>query len=379
MRKAQLITNEDVEDVVFDTDIGGRSQTKHERKLDEILEGLNTAGESAYIALYRQPGTGKESLIFLKKFPADKFDGMEDILEYLSTHHGSGDFRIQVRVNGRLAANNLVSVEAVRESAPQSTGDSATTALLAQIEKQNQMIAGLYQQMATNRDDDAGEEKFLQKMLMYKQLFGSSQSGGGGVGQIMETVGLLKEIGVNVGGVAEEKEEGFGDILKNALPLLQTAISQPQPQPQTQPRQNPSERPEMRDNMLKMQIKMAVDVAVKNASRGTDPATFADMCDAQLGHNAVKLVSDPSVMDTLKAYNPGVAHHERWFADVIEHVKAINGLPSRFSSEYDSDTIDAEGLNGGADNVHSGVGSERESGREGDAARDGADSERVQN
>ena len=379
MRKAQLITNDDAEEVVFDTDIGGRSQTKHERKLDEILEGLNTAGESAYIALYRQPGTGKESLIFLKKFPADKFEGMEDILEYLSTHHGTGDFRIQVRVNGRLAANNLVSVEASETPSPQiSVGDGATSALLAQIEKQNQMIAGLYQQIASARaPDDTSEEKFLQKMLMYKQLFGAQQSGG--VGQIMETVGLLKEIGVNVGGIAEEKEEGFGDILKNALPLLQTAISQPQPQAQPNPRQNPSERPEMRDNMLKMQIKMAVDMAVKNAARGGDPAMFADMCDAQLGHNAVKLVSDPTVLDTLKAYNPGVAQHEQWFSDVIEHVKAINGLPSRFSSEYDSDTIDAEGLSGGADNVQSGLGSERESGREGDVTRDGADSERVQN
>lgn len=379
MRKAQLITSDDVEDVVFDTDVGGRSQTKHERKLDEILEGLNTSGESAYIALYRQPGTGKESLIFLKKFPADKFDGMEDILEYLSTHHGTGDFRIQVRVNGRLAANNLVSVEASEAPSPQiSSGDGATSALLAQIEKQNQMIAGLYQQMASaQRPDDASEEKFLQKMLMYKQLFGAQQSGG--VGQIMETVGLLKEIGVNVGGIAEEKEEGFGDILKNALPLLQTAISQPQPQPQNQhqhqPQRNPSERPEMRDNMLKMQIKMAVDMAVKNAARGGDPATFADMCDAQLGVNAVKLVNDPTVLDTLKAYNPGVSQHEQWFSDVIEHVKAINGLPSRFSSEYDAETIEVEGLSGGADNVQTGVGAERESGSKGDATRDGADSE----
>lgn len=371
MRKAQLITH-DAEDVFFDTETQNGPKTKHEQKLEDILAGLNSASENAYIALYRQNGTGKESLTFLKKFPADKFEGMEDILEYLSTQHGGGDYRIHVRINGKLAANNLVSVEEPKKVEETRGADPALNAILAQMDKQNQMIAGLYQQLTEQKTSNQPDRRaWLEEMMMYKQLFASPQQSGG-IGQINEAIGFLKEIGVNVGGVQEEKEEGFGDILKNALPLLQTAISQPQPQ--TPPRQNPSERPEMRDNMLKMQIKMAVDMAVKNAARGGDPATFADMCDAQLGHNAVKLVSDPTVMDTLKAYNPGVSQHEQWFSDVIEHVRAINGLPSRFSSEYDAETIDAEGLSGGADNVQSGPGSERESGREGDSARDGANS-----
>lgn len=351
MAKAQLITHEIADDVVFETDVGNNPKTKHEQKLEEILSGLNTATENAYIALYRQNGSGKESLTFLHKFPADKFEGVEDILEFLAKKHGGGDYRIHVRIGGRLAANNLVSVEAPKNDDPELPrgADPAINALLAQMEKQNQMIACLYQQMAEQRKpDDTSEEKFLQKMLMYKQLFGGDNRNAGGIGQIHEAIGFLKEIGVPVGGIQEEKEEGFSDILKNALPLLTTAIQQQSQRP-VQPTVNPAMQ---QQNALKLQIKMAVDTAVRMAGRGMDPQTFAEMADAQLGENSIKLVSDPNIHTILLAYNPNVAAHRPWFDDVIEHIKAMNGLPSRFSSEYDDgETIDGAELTSGADNV----------------------------
>lgn len=352
MPKAQLITQDDAEDVFFDTETRNGTKTKHEQKLEDILAGLNSATENAYIALYRQNGSGRESLTFLKKFPADKFEGMEDILEYLSTQHGGGDYRIHVRINGRLAANNLVSVEEPKKVEPETHrgADPAINALLAQMEKQNQMIAGLYQQMAEKQKPDGdSEERFLQKMMMYKQLFAGESRAAGGLGQIHETISFLKDIGVSVGGIQEEKEEGFGDILKNALPLLTTAMQQqPQPRP-VQPTVNPAMQ---QQNALKLQIKMAVDTAVRMAGKGMDPQTFAEMADAQLGENSIKLVSDPNIHAILLAYNPDVAAHRPWFDDVIEHIKAMNGLPSRFSSEYDDgETIDGADLTGGADNV----------------------------
>jgi hypothetical protein len=353
MRKAQLITHDDAEEVVFETDTGNGPKTKHEQKLEEILSGLNTATENAYIALYRQNGSGKESLTFLHKFPADKFEGVEDILEFLAKKHGGGDYRIHVRIAGRLAANNLVSVESPKQDdneLPRGV-DPAINALLAQMEKQNQMIAALYQQMAEQAkapSQSQSRKEMLEEMLMYKQLFGGQQSSGG-LGQVMETIGFLKEVGVNVGGIAEEKEEGFSDILKNALPLLTTAMQQqPQPRP-VQPTVNPTMQ---QQNALKLQIKMAVDTAVRMAGKGMDPQTFAEMVDAQLGENSIKLVSDPNIHAILLAYNPNVAAHRPWFDDVIEHIKAMNGLPSRFSSEYDDgETIDGADLTGGANNV----------------------------
>lgn len=352
MAKAQLITHEIADDVVFETDVGHNPKTKHEQKLEDILSGLNTATENAYIALYRQNGSGRESLTFLHKFPADKFEGVEDILEFLSKKHGGGDYRIHVRIGGRLAANNLVSVEAPQNVEPELPrgADPAINALLAQMEKQNQMIAGLYQQMAEKQKPDGdSEEKFLQKMMLYKQLFAGESRATGGLGQIHETIGFLKDIGVSVGGIQEEKEEGFGDILKNALPLLTTAIQQQPQQHPVQPTVNPAMQ---QQNALKMQIKMAVDTAVRMASKGSDPQAFAEMADAQLGENSIKLVSDPNIHAILLAYNPNVAAHRPWFDDVIEHIKAMNGLPSRFSSEYDDgETIDGAELTGGADNV----------------------------
>lgn len=345
MRKAQLITHDDAEEVVFETDTGNGPKTKHEQKLEEILSGLNTAAENAYIALYRQNGSGKESLTFLHKFPADKFEGVEDILEFLAKKHGGGDYRIHVRIGGRLAANNLVSVESPKHDDPELPrgADPAINALLSQI-------AGLFQQMAEKQKPDVdSEEKFLQKMMLYKQLFAGESRASGGLGQIHETIAFLKDIGISVGGIQEEKEEGFGDILKNALPLLTTAIQQ---QPQHRP-VNPTVNPAMQQqNALKLQIKMAVDTAVRMASKGTDPQSFAEMADAQLGENSIKLVTDPNIHAILLAYNPNVAAHRPWFDDVIEHIKAMNGLPSRFSSMYDDgETIDGAELTGGADNV----------------------------
>jgi hypothetical protein len=351
MRKAQLITHDDAEEVVFETDTGNGPKTKHEQKLEEILSGLNTATENAYIALYRQNGSGRESLTFLHKFPADKFEGVEDILEFLSKKHGGGDYRIHVRIGGRLAANNLVSVEAPKQDDTELPrgADPAINALLAQMEKQNQMIAGLYQQMAEQAKaptQSQSRKEMLEEMLMYKQLFGGQQSSGG-LGQVMETIGFLKEVGVNVGGIAEEKEEGFGDVISKALPLLTAAMQQPaQPhQPQVNPAMN-------QQNALKLQIKMAVDSAVRAAGKGQDPQVFAQMADAQLGEKAIELAQDPNIITVLTAYNPGVLEHKQWFDDVLEHVKAMNGLPSRFYDLYDDgDSIDGAVLNGGTDNV----------------------------
>lgn len=351
MPKAQLITHEDAEDVFFDTETQNGPKTKHEQKLEDILAGLNSATENAYIALYRQNGTGKESLTFLKKFPADKFEGMEDILEYLSNQHGGGDYRIHVRINGKLAANNLVSVEEPKKVDELPRGsDPALNAVLAQMEKQNQMIAALYQQLSERKNSDGdSEEKFLDKMIKYKALFGGDNRNAGGIGQIHEAIGFLKEIGVNIGGVQEEKEEGFGDILKNALPLLTSAMQNQQPQ-QRPPQ--PANHNMQQQNAMKLQIKMAVDSAVRAAARGSDAATFAEMADTQLGENAIKLVSDPNIYQLLLAYNPEVEKHKLWFGDVIDHIKALNGLPSRFSAEYDdNDPINESDNSGGTDNL----------------------------
>jgi hypothetical protein len=352
MRKAQLITHDDAEEVVFETDTGNGPKTKHEQKLEEILSGLNTATENAYIALYRQNGSGKESLTFLHKFPADKFEGVEDILEFLAKKHGGGDYRIHVRIGGRLAANNLVSVESPKQDDPELArgADPAINALLAQMEKQNQMIAGLYQQMAEQAKAPAqsqSRKEMLEEMLMYKQLFGGQQSSGG-LGQVMETIGFLKEVGVNVGGIAEEKEEGFGDVITKALPLLTAAMQQPAQQPQ-RPQVNPAMN---QQNALKLQIKMAVDSAVRAAGKGQDPQVFAQMADAQLGEKAIELAQDPNIFTVLTAYNPGVLEHKQWFDDVLEHVKAMNGLPSRFYDLYDDgESIEGAVLSGGADNI----------------------------
>lgn len=350
-KKAVFLPNPDTDEEILDFDTDTRPQnqrTRSETLLDELVEDLNDTSDNVSLRIYLQTGSGQESYSFVESIPHDKYANQDELLMYLRDSYGPGAYRLQVRVSGKLRANKLVQIVAKKtiQQNPRSNDSELLSALLARQEKTDQLMMQILQQ--SKAPPASNKKEFLEEMLMYKQLFGGN-SGGGGLGQIQEALSFVKELGINVGGPVAERDEGFGDILEKALPLLTAAVS-----PQNNP-QPPRENPNMRENMLKMQIKMGVDTAVRSASKGGDPQDFAEMVADQLGERSAALAQDPTFLSQLAQYNPAVNTYKEWFLDVAEHIKAMHDLPSKFSDLYDGkEPIDIGADNGGTDNVPTG-------------------------
>lgn len=337
--------NDDMEDV-FETDTRQPNQkTRSESLLEELVEDLNDVSDNVSLRIYQQMGNGQESMAFVEAMPHDKFTNKDDLLMYLRESYGPGSYRLQVRVAGKLRANKLEQIIAKKNApvTPAQNDNGALGAIMARMEKQDQMIAQLLQQKGNS--NSGNKKEFLEEMLIYKQLFGGNQSSGG-LGQIQEALSFVKELGINVGGPVAEREEGFVDIMDKAFPLIQAALSQPQPQ-----RQQPAPA-DMQNHMMKMQLKMAIDQAVSAAERGKDAADFAETVIDTIGEEkAGQLISDPNFLKIIPQYNQRANLHLPWFGDVAEHIKGMLGLPSKYAADYNDLPIDQAETNGDADNV----------------------------
>lgn len=343
-RIAEFQSAEDIEDITFDT-MTPEEKTSQQRKLEQVIGGLNDKTDDAYIAVYKQLGTGKESMSLVNKWPIDQFDSVDDMLIYLRDNYGAGQYRVHVRVEGKLKANNLVSVAAPLEKTVDNA-DGAIGQVLLAMEQQNQRFMQLVNSLQNRGpSEDEQEEKMLRKMMLYKQLFASDAPQAGGFKEILGTIEGLKQLGINVGvgGSSEEKEDSLVNILEKAAPIVTAALTQNAQNPQVQPKPNPQARhPDM--NMIKkMQLKAGLGMLIKGAQSGGDPYDYAAMVGQQVDSATIKgFLDDPLNYQKVLSLDPACAAHKEWFDDLLEHVKAQNGRPSKFDGEYD-DLTDSDG------------------------------------
>lgn len=360
VRKAELITNEDIQDVDYwavdenPTD----TKTSQKKKFDDLLDDLNSdENESATVHLYRQPNGGRDAMIFLESMPADKYT-LDGLLMYLKSNYGGGDYRLMIRSNGKLRANKLVSIEATKPQAQTNqSGDMGDIlrAVLDQQEKTQQMLLHIAQNNQRPQIDGGDQEmKFLEKMAIYKQLFGSEQKSGG-LGEIQNALNFVKELGIDVGvNRGGDNEPSMLDVLDRATPLFTALLDQKQqPQAAPQPAQpKPQPTAEQMANLKKskeqqqmnLMLKMGLKTLIRAASHNSDPATYADLILDQFGEaQAAQLLSTPDAMQKLMTVEPAALQYKQWFDDLSEHVKAQIGLPSKYADLYgDELTIDPE-------------------------------------
>lgn len=325
------------DETVFEVMTTGENNvpTSQQKRLEDIINDLNDDSDDAEIRLYRQsPQGGKSALIFLDSFPADKFQG-GDLHKYLRDNYGGGDYRIHIRASGKVRANKLITVEAPKvtehKATPIGEAGSILQTVLERQEKMNQQMLALMQQMSQPQQS---RTEMLNEMLLFKQLFDNGGNSNG-LSQLRDSIAILGELGVNVGGPQEEKESGFGDLLEKMTPLLGAAMSQPQ-----QPQQR-------RDPMFaqKMMLKTGLQTLLKAASKDSDRVTYAEMITDQLPENTIKeFIVAPDAFDKLTKLEPQVAHYRVWFTDLSEHLKALMGLPSIHADLYTDDdgAINAE-------------------------------------
>lgn len=336
MANAQFI---DAQDADFEEyTVTNAPMTSADMATESLVAALNDVSGSGTVSIHRQNGSGKEALTFLDSFAPDKY-APDDLLLHIKNTYGSGDYRIHVRENGKLKANRHVSIEApiVSRETPNNNGD--INALIQFMQQhQAQMLQAIREQQASI----SSEDQMIERMLKYKALFGgdSTQQKHGGFAEIIQTVNGLKELGINVGGIQTEKEEGFGDIIDRMSPMLtaliQQGAQQPQPQPQAQPKYKPNPQPREK-NEMQLALKMGLAMLIKAAKNNADTAFYADLVLDQLPADKIELLLVPDALEQLQKIEPKIAQFKEWFADVLEHIKGMNGVESKYSEQYKSE------------------------------------------
>lgn len=361
MAKGQFLPADidDAEDITFETDTGAGPKTRADSMLEDLLEELNDTSDNVSLRILRQTGTGKEQMQFVESMAPDKYTA-DELQEYLRDAYGAGDYRLQVRRNGKIFANRLVSIAAKRNVSRETTGgdNTALLAVLERMDRQDKAMQMMMQQMQNQQQQGGNSKKeFLEEMMIYKQLFAdNAPKHTGGFGEIMQTVEGLKGLGINVGLPSpEDKEEGFGDMIDKLSPVLMAAFSGNQnAQPQQAPLQaNPNERsPEMMQKMKEQaqlqKLKFGVGQLVNGANKGVDPSVFAELITNSYEQPLVdKYLGTPDAFKMVCQLNPNAGKHEPWFTDLKEHINALYGRPSKFADLYsDFQTDENDAING---------------------------------
>ena len=318
-----------------------RPQTEAEAKTQSIQDALNEDPE-AFLNVSRQIGSGKTSMEVVGRFPADK-DDYGQLQAHLQENFGAGDYRIMLYVKGRVRANKLLTIAQPLKPANVSTQqDNVTMLILNQLEKMQNQIVSIMQEKQTGGNS---RMEFMQELMMMKQIFSSDNKPSSGIKDIVDTIGSLKELGLNIGGVIEPEEKGFGDLLALAAPVLQN-ITAPQAAPAYQPNpiaQKPQLTPEQKEaQKMNMMLRLGIGQLIAGAKRNSPHDTYATLVIDNIPEAQIMaFFNSPTGFADLVKIAPEVANHSAWFGELAEHIKAQLGLPSRVSDLYDDADSDS--------------------------------------
>lgn len=313
--------------------------TAAEKAAAAAVEQLSSNAEKGKtIRIYRQLGTGQETMEFVAKYPADKYS-IDDLIDKMKHEYGGGDYRFMIyNEKGKLVANKLISI-ALRQKI-ESGENSGVYALLSEF--MNKQDAFLRQVMAQNNGTSSRAE-MLQEMMLMKGLFSGDDKGSGNVlEQIKELMGamnLIKEMSPN----QDDTGTNFGSIIKDSMPLLEI-LARSGTEPQYQGNPNPMNFRSIIVNRL-----------LKACKHGETPASVAEkLCD-EIPNKFVPqieaLVLSPDALDQIAVINPEVMQHGEWFTDTIEWMKGMLGHPSKFDSEFENSDPVETGIEPGNDNL----------------------------
>ncbi len=222
------------------------------------------------------------------------------------------------------------------------------------------------------QNQGGGEKEFLEKMLVYKQLFApapvapSPDSGTAGVLDLAVKIAGM----VNPSTVEKSTLETFADIAKEFMPALGAAMGNVQAVQPVSRITGPAPRPQNPEgqnvNMIQNQIvKIQLRNLIAKAEKGSDPALYADVIYDNLDNIpaefAQRFLSDPNWLQWLASFDSRVMQHAKWFTDLYDALRRIiedesaaetaeskNNLPQVGSEVINPANIQ---LAGNADNV----------------------------
>lgn len=328
MAEAQFIPA-NIEDVTtFEIENESRPKTDAERKADALEAALND-DPSAYLNVSRELSGGNAPMEFVGKYPADEYD-FGSLQEHLQKKFGGGKYRVMLYAKGKLRANKLLKI--AEEIALKSTSLNQDNTLLAVLERMDAMQRQMME-LVREKNSQPSRSDFMREMMMYKEFFSSTNQNNSGsiISQMRDVMELQKEL-TNGLLPQPEKEPGFSDLIDKLTPLVTAAVNST-----NQTRTNPvSKTPEQKaKEESAFIIKAGLNQLLTAAKKNSDPATYAEMIIDQFPQPLItQLANSPNAISQINVLLPESKDYSQWFIDLIEHVKAQLGMPSKFEELY---------------------------------------------
>lgn len=344
-------------------DPGAEQYESPEDELAAVMAGLGDAGEEGSISIFKfAPGSKKRE--WVDKRAVSEFNHLG--LPWMAKVFGAGDYELFIYgADKLLAARRKITISDAAaklhaESAPAAPGTNGdlAAAMLAGFQELGKLIVAQSQRPA----DDA-EEKVLNKMLRYKELFGGGPAQqpaqpANQFNQMRAAIDFVKELQPrpegaesNFADAAMKFMEKFGGPI---LERIQTAQQQPaqiaatpgqvvalpaQPGvmngPVNQPQQMPRDNPAMFENLLAQRAKNFMGLLIDSAEQDADPYTYANMILDKVPEAMVRdWLSKPDLVAELAKIDPRVASHPVWFNKLKDELeRALSDDPETNAQE----------------------------------------------
>ena len=300
------------------------------------LDGL-TGSKGAYVNIYRL-AHGKPDAYLVRLAPE------EFSVENVKQQYGGGVYRIRVyqrndKNQSRIARTHIITIAEEKQSAKipalAAPAPDVTSALIASLQDGFSRLGTM---ILEARPQPESEERMLQKMMLYKQLFAVAPVGPvsppmtemlGAVKEVLALSNTMREYGGGDGGGPDSMSVLMKAMDTFGKPLLEGIVAA---QSQAQPGQvieagqmlsapvAPAAQPQG-DDMVKMMAKMYLAELCNVASKKADPGLYADVVMDRVPEDALaELVMPADWMEKMIAIQPLVALHRGWFMQLREIV-----------------------------------------------------------
>ena len=320
-RTAELLENEIVYDVVPESS-EHKVKTEAEELAEALEQDLSSEGE-AVLEVYKEI-TGYRNKQNIDTYPADKYT-LAELIKFLKGTYGPGDYRLILKVNKKIRQNKLITIAAPLSQSKEinpNTFDSNSTVIGNQLERLTELVM-----QVTLKDPMEEMKKMFTMMTMMREAMGFPPATAiqptDPIKQLESSLALLDRL-KSINGETEEKEPSMLDLADKYAPIFMKAID-------AQSNHNPQQKPKSKEEVMKSHLQQLILAAARNE----DPGIYAEQIASNFPQDLVlNFMGAPNALEQMSHLDKGVLNFESWFNDLAEHIKAIYGQESKFSSEY---------------------------------------------
>jgi hypothetical protein len=295
--------------------------------LDLVLADLG-ASDDARVMVYRV-GNG-QALQYVATMRPEEIAGEASLFEMIRQDYGGGVYRVHVRDRSGLIANRRVEIAERRERKPEDFG----TVLLGAIKEQGAQLAEAIKAMAPRPAEQPSEEQLLQRLKLYRDVFAPAKGGAVDTAELLKLFreGLQLGRSIDTGGGVDPSQM-IVEGLRTIRPLLAMA-QQPARAVQTNPAPGgaspaapapaaPTD-PTASPSAVGSAVRALMGMAIAAAERDSDPELYAHLLLDQFPAAELRqLLAMPDPVALLADFDPRVAQHRDWFADLADALREL--------------------------------------------------------